>query len=172
MNDKEKILKKTKLIFLIEYIVIALILGVVGFLRLFDVIPYNDKRLLAYNIITLIGVAYIIFETIWYIVSKKKRERSDLIDKILPIPLALFLLVFDILVLAKVLADINIIKYCIAGVLLYGTAFALFLGIYHHIKPSKMVLEAVEEEYLEKQKELAEQHAKEEKPEDKQAEDK
>ena len=172
MNDKEKILKKTKLIFLLEYIVIALILGVVGFLRLFDVIPYNDKRLLAYNIITLIGVAYIIFETIWYIVSKKKRERSDLIDKILPIPLALFLLVFDILVLAKVLVDINIIKYCISGVLLYGTAFALFLGIYHHIKPSKMVLESVEEEYLEKQKELAEQHAKEEKPEDKQAEDK
>lgn len=166
MNDKEKILKKTKLIFLIEYIVIGLILGVVGFLRLFDVIPYNDKRLLAYNIITLIGVAYIIFETIWYIISKKKRERSDLIDKILPIPLALFLLVFDILVLAKVLVDINIIKYCIAGVLLYGFAFALFLGIYHHIKPSKMVLEAVEEEYLQKQKELAEQQAKEESKEE------
>lgn len=156
MNDKEKLLKKTKLIFFLEYIAIAVVLFVIGFLRLFDVIPYSDKRLLAYNIITLIGVAYVLFDTTWYIVSKKKRAKSDLIDKIFPLIAAIYLLVFDILVLAKINTELNFIKYSISAVLLYAGAVSLFLGIYHHFKPSKMLLEAVEEEYQQKLKEQEE----------------
>ena len=159
--DKEKLLKKTKMIFLLEYIAIAVILILVGFLRLFEVIKFSEQRLLVYNILTLIGFAYITFDLIWYIASKKKRERSDLIDKLLPIPLAIFLLVFDILVLAKIITDPSIIKYCISAVLLYAGAYSLSMGIYHHFKPSKMLLLAVEEEYQGKQKELLESEAKE-----------
>ena len=161
MNDKEKLLKKTKLIFFVEYIAIAVVLIVIGLLRIFDIIPYNPQRLLAYNIITLVGVAYVFFDFTWFLVSKKKRAKSDLIDKIFPVPLAIFLLVFDIMVLAKQIEDINFIKYCIAGVLMYGAAIALFLGIYHFINPSKMLLAAVEEEYAEKLQEADEEKAKE-----------
>ena len=162
MDEKEKLLKKTKLIFLIEYLVIALILITIGLLRIFDVIPYDSNRLLVYNIITLIAVAYIYFDTTWFIVSKKKRERSDLVDKIFPIPVALFLTVFDILVLAKIVINTDFFKYSISSVLLYVGLGCLFLGIYHHYKPSKMLLLAVEEEYAEKLKEIEEQNSKDE----------
>ena len=160
MDLKEKIFKKNKTIFLLEYLVIAVVLLLVGFLRLFDVIPYSDKRLLVYNIVTLIGVAYVFFDTTWYIVSKKKRERSDLIDKIFPLIAAIYLLVFDILVLAKINTELNFIKYSISIVLLCAGAVSLFLGIYHHYKPSKMLLEVVEEEYQEKLKEQEEENNK------------
>lgn len=161
MNDKEKLLKKTKIIFFIEYLAIAAVLLVIGLLRIFDIIPYNPQRLLAYNIITLVGVAYVFFDFTWFLASKKRRLKSDLIDKILPVPLAIFLLVFDIMVLAKQITDLNFIKYCIAGVLMYGASIAIFLGIYHFIKPSKMLIAAVEEEYVEKLKESEEEKAKE-----------
>ena len=98
----------------------------IGFLRLFDVIPYSDKRLLIYNIITLLGVAYVLFDTTWYLVSKKKRAKSDLIDKIFPIIAAIYLLVFDILVLTKINTELNFIKYSISAVLLYAGAVSLF----------------------------------------------
>ena len=163
--DKERLLKKTKIIFFIEYLAIAAILLTVGLLRIFDIIPYNEKRLLAYNIITLVGAAYIFFEFTWFLLSKKKRERNDLIDKIFPVPLAIFLVIFDIMVLAKFIEDINFIKYCISGVILYAAAMSIFLGVYHFQKPSKMLIATVEEEYQkmleEEAKENSETEAKE-----------
>ena len=155
--DKEKLLKKTKLIFFIEYLAIAAILLIIGLLRIFDIIPYNEKRLLAYNIITLVGAAYIFFEFTWFLLSKKKREKNDLIDKIFPVPLAIFLVIFDIMVLSKYIEDINFIKYCISGVILYAAAMSIFLGVYHYQKPSKMLLATVEEEY----QKMLEEEAKE-----------
>ena len=159
--DKEQLLKKTKLIFFIEYLAIAAILLTVALLRIFEVIPYNEKRLLAYNILTLIGAAYIFFDFTWFLVSKKKRAKTDLIDKIFPVPLGLFLVTFDIMVLTKAVSDVNFIKYCIAGVLLYATAMCIFLGIYHSKYPSKMVVAAVEEEYQKMLEEEAKENAKE-----------
>ena len=153
MENNEKIVKKVKLIFLLEYLAISVVLLLVGFLRMFDVIPYDQNRLLVYNILTIIGVAYVFFDTIWFALSKKKRERSDLIDKIFPIPLAIFLLVFDILVLSKVYATEGFVKYSISSILIYAGLFSLFLGIYHHFKPSKLVLSAIEEEIAKTQEE-------------------
>ena len=161
MVDKDKLFKKYRLIFFIEYIVIAAVLFLIGFLRLFDVIEYSSGRLLAYNIITLIGFAYIIFDLCWNL-RKSKRADFSLIDKIPPVVLAVYLLVFDILVLSKAIEDLNFIKYSISGVLLYAGTYAGFMGIYHFKKPQKMLLDAVEEAYQEQLKELEEEKQKEE----------
>ena len=134
---------------------IAVVLITIGFLRLFDVIPYNESRLLAYNIITLVGVAYIIFDLIFSLSSPKRRARFCLVDKIFPLIASIYLVVFDILVLAKINTDLSFIKYSIGLVLLYAGMVSLFLGIYHHFKPSKQLLDAIEEEYQEKLKEEA-----------------
>lgn len=158
--DKEKLLKKTKAIFFIEYLAIAAILLTVGLLRLFDIIPYSERRLLIYNILTLIGAAWIFFDFTWFLVSKTKRAKNDLIDKIFPVPLAIFLVVFDILTLAKLIQDISFAKYCIVGVLMYATAMAIFLGVYHFQKPSKMLIAAVEEEYQKMLEEEAQEQVK------------
>ena len=159
MPDKEKLFKKYKRIFLIEYLVIASVLLLIGFLRMFDVIKYSENRLLVYNIITLIGVAYIIFDLCWNLRPSKRADFS-LVDKLPPLFIAIFLIVFDILVLSKAYTEPNFIKYSISLVLITAGCYSLFLGIYHFYKPQKMVLEAVEEAYQEALKE----HEEENKP--------
>ena len=162
MVDKEKLTKKYKLIFLVEYLLISAILLTIGLLKVFNVIEYNDKRLLVYNIITLIGVAYITFDLVWNLVSKKKRESLCIIDKVFPGIAALYLLVFDILVLGKFYTNLEFIKYSIGAVLIYAGSVSLGLGIYHHFKPSKQILEAIDEAYEEKLKEQEEDSKKDE----------
>ena len=160
MLDKEKFFKKYTMIFFVEYLVVALVLLVVGFLKVFDIIKYNPNRLLAYNIITLIGVAYIFFDFFFNILSKTRRAKVSILDKVLPLIVAIYLLVFDILVLAKINQDLNFIKYSIGAVLLYAGSFALFSGIYHLFKPTIQIKEAIEEAYEEKLKELEEENSK------------
>lgn len=157
MPDKEKLFKKYKLIFFIEYIAIFAILALVGFLRLFNVMEYSETRLLIYNIITLVGVAYIIFDLFWNLRPKKRKDFS-LIDKLPPLFIAAFLLVFDILVLSKIVSYPNFIKYSVCAVLFAAGLYSLFMGIYHYKKPQKMLYEAVEEAYQEALKEYEEEN--------------
>ena len=168
MVDKEKLYKKYQKIFFIEYLVISAILFLVGFLRLFNVMEYSETRLLIYNIITLIGAAYIFFDLFWNLRAKKRKDFSP-VDKIPPLCIAIFLVVFDILVLSKSVIDPNFIKYSVVAVLFSAGAFSLFMGFYHYKKPQKMVLDAIEEAYQEALKEEAEEEAKkaEEKKEEK-----
>lgn len=174
MVDKNKILKRTKMIFLVEFLLISAVLYLIGFLRMFDVIPYNANRLLAYNIITLVGFAYIYFDFFFSIFKKSRRAKTCFLDKILSFVVATYLVVFDILVLAKIITDMAYIKYSICAVILYAASMSLFLGIYHHFKPTRQVLDAVDEQYnafVEAEKEEATQaaalEAKENKEEDK-----
>lgn len=157
MPDKEKLFKKYKLIFLVEYIAIFAILALVGFLRLFNVMKYSETRLLIYNIITLVGVAYIIFDLFWNLRPKKRKDFS-LIDKLPPLFIAAFLLVFDILVLSKIVTNQNFIQYSVCAVLFSAGLYSLFMGIYHYKKPQKMLYEAVEEAYQEALKEYEEEN--------------
>lgn len=161
MVEKEQLFKKYRRIFTIEYIVISLVLFLIGFLRMFEVIPYSENRLLVYNIITLVGVAYIIFDLFWSL-RKAKRADFSLIDKLPPLFLAAFLLVFDILVLGKFVTNPYFTKYSVSIVLLYAGTYALCMGIYHYFKPQKMVLEAVEEAYQAALSEQEEESKKEE----------
>ncbi len=162
MIDKEALLKKTKRIFLIEFLVIAVVLYVIGFLRLFDVIPYSANRLLAYNIITLVGFAYIYFDFFFSLLKKSRREKTCFLDKTLSMIAATYLVVFDILVLAKIVTDASFIKYSVCSVILYAASVSLFLGVYHHFKPTYQVLEAVDEQYDAMVKAEEEEKAKEE----------
>ena len=162
MLDKEQMLKKYKRIFSIEYLVIATILLVIGFLKIFGILGYNPERVLVYNIITLIGVAYIIFDLVFNLASKKRRAKMCVIDKVFPCLLAIYLIAFDILVLAKIKDDELFIQYSIGAVLLYAGCFSTFLGIYHYFKPSQQIYDVVDEIYEAKLKELEEESKKEE----------
>lgn len=166
MVDKKKLEKKYQRIFLLEYIAIFAILVLVGFLRLFNVMEYSATRLLIYNIITLVGVAYIFFDLFWNLRPKKRKDFS-LIDKLPPLFIAIFLLVFDILVLSKIVTDPNFIKYSVVAVLFTAGTYSLCMGIYHYNHPQKMLMEAVEEAYQEalKEEELEAKKAEENKSE-------
>ena len=150
MVDKNAILKKTIRIFTIEYLLIAAVTLVIGLLRILDVMKYSERRLLIYNILTLVGVAYIIFDLVFNLIKEKRRKKICWVDKGFAIVAAIYLLTFDILVLGKFLTDLNVIKYMVGAVLLYASAMSLFLGIYHYKYPTAQILDVVEEEYKQK----------------------
>lgn len=157
MVSKEQLLKKTKRIFLIEYIAIGVVAFTLGFLKMFEIIGNNPTRLLVYNIVTTVGAAYIFFDLARCIFIKAKREKTCFIDKILTLIVGLYLLVFDILCYINRDIDLTYVKYSISSVLLYAGAISLFMGIYHHFNPNAQLLEVVDEEY----EELLEEEAKE-----------
>ena len=163
MADKEKILKKTRIIILVEYLIISAVIYTLGILKFLDIIKTNFNRLLAYNIITTVFALYLLFEFFWYLFSKKKRAKDDAIDRILPVPGACYMLVFAILCYIndyKGVIDYHLVKYSVGAIMLYMATGSLTLGIYHFIKPGRQMLEAVEEEYEKKLQEESEEKAK------------
>ena len=158
MKEKMPIEKKTRLIFLGEYLLIAAIALVVGILKMAGVIPTKPTRLLIYNIISIVGAAYLAFDLIWYMISAKKRARTDLLDKLVVLPVLLYLVGFDIYCFinyGKPMWDIFVVM-SIGSALVYIAIIYIFLGIYRYKHPSKQIQEAIkelEEEQAEKQAE-------------------
>ena len=163
MVSKEQILKKIKTFTLIEYLVISVVIYTLGFLKFFEIIKTNFNRLLAYNVVTTVFAVYLFFEFFWYLFSKKKREKNDAIDRILPIPGATYMLIFAIICYindAKGVIDYPFVKYSVGSIMLFMATGSLTLGIYHYIHPGKQILEAVDEEYEKKLQEEEEKKAK------------
>lgn len=156
MVDENKLRNKIKLLFLLEYLGIGAVLIVIGFLRMFNVISFSSTRLLVYNILTSIGAAYLLFDFVWCLVSKKKREKTCFLDKYLTLVPALYLVAFNIICFAKLYENVAFYQYSVASILLYAGLVAVFLGIYHHYRPTKLVNEAIEEEIQNKLKEQEE----------------
>ena len=165
MADKELILKKTKRIFLIEYLLISVVAFTLGFLKMFGIIGNSATRLLVYNILTTVGFAYILFDLSLCLFKKEKRAKTCFIDRILTLIVGLYLIVFDIMCYINRNIDLVFVKYSIASVLLYAGCISMFMGIYHHFKPTAQLYEVVEEEY----QETLEEEAKEKEKTDKES---
>ena len=139
--------KKIRITFLLEYVILAIVALVVGVLKMAGVIPTKPTRLLIYNIISIVGAAYFIIEIVWYFLSEKKRQRTDLLDKLIVLPVLLYLLAFDIycfIYYGKPMWDI-FVTMSIGSALTYVGLVYIFLGIYRYKHPSKMILEAIKE---------------------------
>jgi len=167
MKQKMNNVTKVKLIYSGELILISLVFLVVGTLRLLGVITPNPTFALVFNWITLFGGLWIIVDLIWGIVSKKRRQRICLLDKILNAPAGLTLIVFDILCLIGIIPGNSKIRVIIiACVFIYiGIVYAI-QGIYHFKHPLPELLKeaekADEEEKLEKEKKELEEKEKSE----------
>ena len=142
---KMSIEKKTKLIYSLELIIIAIVLLVVGLLELLKVIPLSERFQTIFKYITLVGAAWMIADFVWMMASKKRRERNSMLDKVMLLPLAGFIIGFDI---AGFVYPRSYEYYQIGVPLIffYLACSYLFQGIYHYYVPIPMILEAIEEE--------------------------
>lgn len=163
MKQKMDPAKKLKLIYSIELIAIACIFIVVGILKLCGVIGQNSTYRFVFNIVTSVGACLIIGDLIWGLVSKKRRKKICLMDKLLALPAVAYLIVYNILCFCakgNVLTLPNdFYSISMASVIFYLSANYIFQGIYHYFYPIPEILIAMEEERLEaekKQKELEE----------------
>ena len=153
---------KLKLVYSGEIIAIALIALVIGVLKIVGVIPTKPTRLLIYNIISLLGACYLLFDFVWIIVSKKHRAKSCLLDKITVLPMMGYIFAFDVICFIDkangVTTDDNFVKYSVGAILISLGALYIFQGIYHYFKPTPQVIELIED--TERQLQEAEEEEK------------
>ena len=146
MKQKMDPVKKYKLIYSGELIVIAIVAIVLGTLIWVRVLGKSDHFPYVYTILTMIGAAWIIIDFIWASLSKKRRLRVSYLDKILNLPLGLGLIAFDIYSLVTGLSqDVYQAKY-VAIFFLYIAINYIFQGIYHYFVPVPGFLESLKEE--------------------------
>ena len=147
---KMSIEKKNKLIYSGELILFSIIFLVIGILELVKVIPLSERFQLIFKILTLVGASWIVADFIWSLLSKKQRKSSPLMDKIMMLPLAIYLYSYDI---AGFIYPRSYEYYQIGVPMafFYITCAYLFQGIYHYYKPIPAIIEAIEEEIKEKE---------------------
>ena len=129
--DKET---KVKLIYSGELLLFAVLFLVFGILKFTKVMGYNPTRTLIFNIITLAGAAWGITDFIWAISSKKRQQRISLLDKVLLLPLVLFMITYDVICLTTKQAD-EFYLYMLGSAFLYVAVIYTFEAIYHYHHP-------------------------------------
>ena len=144
---------KLKLIYSGELAFFFLLFCVIGILEITLVLHISDTVLAIFKWITIFGSAYFIFDFIWSLVSKKRRAKVCLLDKICTIPLPFYIISLDILLFMNNQTLLENREYFIAPVLLYLAVVYLFQAIYHWFFPLKDLLDALNEEKEEKNEE-------------------
>ena len=141
--DKEK---KIKLIYSGELLVFAIIFLVFGILKFTKVMGYNPTRTFIFNIITLAGAAWGITDFIWAISSKKRQERISLLDKVLLLPLVIFMITYDLICLIAKPTNENFYLFMLGSAFLYVAVIYTFEAVYHYYHPIPGLLDDDEEE--------------------------
>ena len=157
MNEElKKTIKKYNKIYVIELFVIAAIILVLATLKILHVIGNSQNFRRVFNIITLVGATYIITDFIWLCCSKKRQKRNSWFDKLSVLPVAIALIVVDIICLINWEAEeISFYSTYISIVFYYIALVYILQGIYHLKKPAPSIVYAAYEEYNENLKKQA-----------------
>lgn len=143
--------KKNKLIYSGELIIIAIVFLVLGLLELIKVINLSERFQLIFKIITLVGATWITFDFFWTLLNQKRRRNNSLLDKTMMLPVAIYLFAYDIagFVMPR---PYEYYQIGVPVVFFLISIIYVFQGIYHYYKPIPLILQAIEEEELEKEK--------------------
>ena len=137
--------KKNKLIYSGELVFFAIAFFVIGLLELLKVIVLSDRFQLIFKILTLVGATWLVADFFWTLLNKKRRANNDLLDKIIMLPLAIYLYGYD----SPGFVVARAYEYYQVGVpiaFFYITCSYLFQGIYHYYRPIPLIVQAIEEE--------------------------
>ena len=137
---------KTKLIYSGELVLFAIVFLVLAILQTVGVINYSETFLNIFKFVTLIGVAYFVFDIVTTFTNKRKREKACLVDKFSTIIIPPYLLVVDILFLSNNEFIWNNPKFFITPLFFYISLVYAFQGIYHWFFPLKELFEDDEKE--------------------------
>ena len=152
-KEKMPLEKKAKLIYSGELILFSIVFIVIATLEITAVIGKREVMMIIYNWVTIFGAAWMIADFIWLMCSKRRKARNSIIDKALLLPLAVFLITYDIICFANAsFVDIVFRRNMMAVAFYYIAAVFLFQGIYHWFKPVPGFLEDLQEEGEEKKK--------------------
>ena len=147
METKMDELKKAKLIYTIELGIFAAAFLVVAILQLTHIINFGETHLRIINWITIFGAPLGILDFIWFINSPVRRKKNSFLDKVLILPLAIYILTFDIICFVNYSnPQLELAQIMIPCALIYVTVIYTIEAIYHWYKPVPMLYEAIEED--------------------------
>ena len=146
MKKKMDDFTKAKLIYSGELLLFGVAFLVVAILKMTNVIPSNEKLHAVFNWITLFGGSWIIADFIWALVDKKRQKRIALIDKIIHLPVGIYLVAFDLFCLISQTKDPVVFQFGIPSALAYLCLCYIFEAFYHYKYPVPGLLDAVKEE--------------------------
>ena len=149
MDEKTKV----KLIYSVELLVFAIVFFVIGLLEMLKVITISDTYHTIFNWVTIFGGVWLIADTIWALVSKKRQKRVSLLDKFIMLPLGIYLIAFDLFCLITSPEAYEVYQYGMSSPFLYIALSYAFQGIFHYFYPVPGLLDDLEA----KVKELANQ---------------
>lgn len=140
----EKQIKKIKWIYSGELLLIAVVLLTLGILELLHVITLKDRFQLIFKIITLVGATWLVVDFFWTRFSPKRLAKNCLSDKVMMLPLAVYLYCFDIIGFVSE-RPYEYYQIGVPIVFFYIACAYIFQGIYHYYHPIPMVIEMIEE---------------------------
>ena len=171
-------LKKAKIVYSAELLVFAivfLILGILKIANLYNLSKSASWYIYFFVILTMAGGTWFIVDLIWTLVSKKRRKKHSLIDKIIVIPSSLGTYIFDIRALIVGIETIReplpfsqntLLNYYTGTLFIYLALVYIFQAIYHYKYPVPLLLAELEENKKEEIKEEEKEDNKSETKED------
>ena len=160
-KQKMPIEKKTRLIYSIELLIFAVLFLVIATLEILGLIGKNKTMMTIFNWVTIFGATWMIVDFFWVVFSKKRRAKNSLLDKALLLPLAAYLITFDILCFLQLPFITMEFRRLMMGIAFYYVgAIYLFQAIYHYYHPIPALLSAIEEEKMEQAEEAREEAVK------------
>lgn len=146
MEKKMDELKKAKLIYTIELGIFAVAFLVVAILQFVKVIKLGENHLHIINWISIFAAPLGILDFIWFLSSPVRRKKNSFLDKVLILPLAIYIIVFDIICFINYEpAPVDLAQIMIPCALTYVTLVYTVEAIYHWFKPVPLLYEALEE---------------------------
>jgi hypothetical protein len=157
MTEKKKIdaLTQAKLIYSGELGLFAVLFIVLGILRMVGIISPSGNFRNVFLYITLVGGFLAIGNFVWSCVSPKHRKTVSRVDAALTLPIAVFLIVIDIIQLVNGLTEQGLYNIYMGVIFVYFGLDYTYQAIYHWFKPSEAILEIVEESKKEEEAEKA-----------------
>lgn len=136
---------KTLLIYSGELLIFSLVFLALGILVLTKVFYLSELRQQIFTWVTLFGGLVTLGDFLWVLLSKKRRKKSSLIDKILVAPVGLGLFVADLTALIMGNMPYEFYQFAMGGVFCYLGLVYAFEGVFHYFHPIPGLLEDEEE---------------------------
>ena len=135
MKKKMDLLTKAKLIYSGELLLFAIAFFVIALLEFIQVIKISDRHHMIFNWVTIFGGTWLIVDFFWALFDKKRRKRVALIDKIIHLPVGIYLISFDLFCLISKPTNRLVYQYGIPAAICYLFICYTFEAIYHFFYP-------------------------------------
>lgn len=160
MKKKLDFLTKAKLIYSGELLIFAIVFFVIALLEFLQVININVGHRQFFNWVTLFGGTWLIVDFFWAAFSIKRRKKIAFLDKLLHLPLGIYLVTFDLFCLITQPTNHLVYQYGIPTALMYISVAYAFEAIYHYFHAIPAVLEMAREDEEEADKKISEEEEK------------